>query len=83
MMQLLRQSLLIGWLLFFPLVVHAYIGPGMGLGVIGIVLGILGALVLAFLAILWYPFKRLWNRLAKKKEGKKPVDSEDEGKDSG
>ena len=70
-------------MLFCPLTVHAYIGPGMGLGVIGIVLGILGAIVLAFFAILWYPFKRLWNRLAKKKEEKKPVDSEDEGKDSG
>ena len=76
MMQLLRQSLLIGWLLFFPLVVHAYIGPGMGLGMIGVILGILGAIVLALFAILWYPFKRLWNRLVKKKKEKKPVDSE-------
>ena len=75
-MQLLRQSLLIGWLLFFPLVVHAYIGPGMGLGMIGVILGILGAIVLAFFAILWYPFKRLWNRLVKKMKEKKPVDSE-------
>ena len=82
-MMLEKQVAVTLLMLFCPLTVHAYIGPGMGLGVIGIVLGILGALVLAFLAILWYPFKRLWNRLAKKKEGKKPVDSEDEGKDSG
>jgi len=69
-------------MLFCPLTVHAYIGPGMGLGVIGIVLGILGAIVLAFFAILWYPLKRLWKRLVKKKEEKKPEDSENEEKDS-
>ena len=38
---------------------HAYIGPGVGVGVIAVVIGILGAIFLAFVAILWYPFKRL------------------------
>ena len=80
-MQLLRQSLLIGWLLFFPLGVYAYIGPGMGLGAVGVVLGILGAIVLALFAILWYPFKRLWNHLGEKKEKEKPVDSENDAED--
>ena len=81
-MMLEKQVTVALLMLFCPLTVHAYIGPGMGLGAIGIVLGILGAIVLAFFAILWYPFKRLWNRRVKKKEEKKPEDSENEEKDS-
>ena len=42
---------------------HAYIGPGVGAGTIAIVLGILSSIFLAFLGILWYPFKRLLKRL--------------------
>lgn len=76
-----RNSLVIGWLLLFPLAVHAYIGPGMGVGVIGVVLGILVAIFLAFFAILWYPVKRLFVRRRNQKE-EKPGDSEDNKKDS-
>lgn len=53
----LYASLLIA-LLATP--VHAYIGPGAGAGAIAIVLGILASIFLAFLAILWYPIKRLF-----------------------
>lgn len=41
---------------------HAYIGPGAGAGTIAVVLGILASIVMAFLAILWYPLKRLLRR---------------------
>ena len=77
----LRNLLVIGWLLLFPLAVHAYIGPGMGVGVIGVVLGILVAIFLAFFAILWYPVKRLFVRRRNQKE-EKPGDSENNKKDS-
>ena len=80
-MILVRNSLAIGWLLLFPLAVHAYIGPGMGVGIIGVVLGILVAIFLAFFAILWYPVKRLFVRRRNQKE-EKPGDSEDNKKDS-
>ena len=80
-MILVRNSLVIGWLLLFPLAVHAYIGPGMGVGVIGVVLGILVAIFLAFFAILWYPVKRLFVRRRNQKE-EKPGDSEDNKQDS-
>ena len=73
--------MVIGWLLLFPLAVHAYIGPGMGVGVIGVVLGILVAIFLAFFAILWYPVKRLFVRRRNQKD-EKPGDSEDNKKDS-
>lgn len=38
---------------------HAYIGPGIGAGTIAVVLGVLGAIVLAVFSILYYPIKRL------------------------
>lgn len=42
---------------------HAYIGPGLGLGALGVVLGFLLSIVLAILALVWYPAKRLLRRL--------------------
>ncbi len=38
---------------------QAYIGPGVGLGVIGTVFGIVATLALAVFGFLWYPMKRL------------------------
>jgi hypothetical protein len=37
----------------------AYIGPGMGGGVIAAVLGVVGAILLALFGILYYPIKRM------------------------
>lgn len=37
---------------------HAYIGPGMGAGLVATVLGIVGAFVLSIVGILYYPIKR-------------------------
>lgn len=42
---------------------HAYIGPGLGAGVISTVLGILASVFLALVAIVWYPIKRLIKRI--------------------
>ena len=39
--------------------VFAYIGPGMGGGIIAAVLGVLGAILLALFGILYYPIKRM------------------------
>ena len=39
--------------------VVAYIGPGMGAGVIAGVLGVIGAVLLALFGILYYPIKRM------------------------
>ncbi len=59
----------------FPWEIQAYIGPGMGTGVIAVVLGILCAIFLALFAILWYPIKRLFkknpNQSKKPQKGKK------------
>ena len=37
----------------------AYIGPGLGVGVVSTVLAVIGALVLAVVGVVYYPLKRL------------------------
>ena len=46
----------------------AYIGPGLGLGAIGIMLGVIGSIIIALFALLYYPIKKLFIKLKKKKE---------------
>jgi preprotein translocase subunit SecF len=48
-----------------PQIAHAYVGPGLGAGTIGVILGIIGSIFIAIFAIVWYPLKRL---LKKKKQ---------------
>lgn len=55
----MRFLILFGWLLLASLPAHAYIGPGMGAGAIATALGVLGAIFLAILAVIYYPIKRL------------------------
>ncbi len=45
----------------------AYIGPGIGIGVIGTVLAFIGAVLLALVGFIWYPIKRLRARIRKKR----------------
>ncbi|WP_368345612.1 hypothetical protein [Pelagovum sp. HNIBRBA483] len=40
----------------------AYIGPGMGLGAITAVLGVLAALLMAIIGLVWYPMKRMFKK---------------------
>lgn len=49
-----------------PAMALAYIGPGVGAGAIAAVLGVLGSILLAIVAVLYYPIKRMMkNRKAK------------------
>ena len=64
-------------LILFPLTAQAYTGPGLGTGVIGVVLGILASIGLALIALIWYPLKRLFKRLANKKETSTTTHSEE------
>lgn len=59
----------------------AYIGPGMGGGVIAAALGIIGSILLALFGVLYYPIKRAFKnrkekRKVKKSHDKKPEDQE-------
>lgn len=47
----------------------AYIGPGLGAGAIGAVLGVLGSIFLALFAVVYYPFKRLMKKRRKGERG--------------
>lgn len=46
----------------FALPAQAYVGPGLGLGAIGVVAGLLLSLVMAFFAFVWLPIKKLFSR---------------------
>lgn len=68
-----------GVITVFPMISYAYIGPGLGIGTIGVVLGVLLSMFMALLAILWYPFKRLIKKIKRREstmdESKKDSDS--------
>jgi len=66
-MQLAITALLLVLIIIFPNYANAYVGPGLGAGTIGVILGIVGSLFIALFAIIWYPLKRLFK---KKKESK-------------
>ncbi|MEX5730104.1 hypothetical protein Ga0609869_003457 [Rhodovulum iodosum] len=53
---------LVAALALMPAAAHAYIGPGMGLGVIASVLGVVAAFFMALIGLLWFPLKRLVKR---------------------
>lgn len=56
-------------LLGAPLDSEAYIGPGAGLAAIGTVIALIGGVLLAIVAFVWYPIKRLLAKVKKKKQG--------------
>jgi len=41
----------------------AYIGPGLGLGAIGAVLGAIAAVFMVILGLIWYPFKIMLRKM--------------------
>ena len=55
----MKKTNLIIVLLSISSPVFAYIGPGMGGGVIAGILGVVGAILLALFGILYYPIKRM------------------------
>ena len=46
----------------------AYVGPGLGLGAFGVVLGVLFSIGLAILAVVWYPLKRVLRNFRRRGE---------------
>ena len=56
--------------------VFAYIGPGMGGGVIAAIFGIIAAFFLAVFGVLYYPIKRAFKN--KKRKRKKKIFSKNE-----
>ena len=48
--------------IFSPLISYAYIGPGMAGGLIAAIFGIILAIIIAFIGILYYPIKRFFKK---------------------
>lgn len=46
-----------------PQTAQAYLGPGLGMGAIGVALGVVGSIFMGIVAVVWYPFKRLLRRV--------------------
>lgn len=67
-MQHLSLILLLMTLILIPDPASAYVGPGLGAGTIGVILGVLGSIIVAIFAIVWYPLKRLLKKRKKTKE---------------
>lgn len=61
--------------LFYIDTASAYVGPGLGLGVIGAIIGVVVTVLLAILGIFWYPLKRML-----KKKNSKKTQSDESGK---
>ncbi len=55
--------------LLLPLPANAYIGPGIGLGALGVILGLIASILLAIFGVFWYPIKRLLRKLHRKTQG--------------
>ncbi|CAA6678039.1 MULTISPECIES: hypothetical protein [unclassified Lentimonas] len=67
------------------LTILAYIGPGIGSGTLGIILGIILSFFMAILALVWYPVKRLIKKRGSKgvkKVGNEAVNGEVPTEDS-
>jgi hypothetical protein len=55
-----------------PILAHAYIGPGMGLGMAATVLGLFVVVILFIVGLIWLPIRRL---LREYKQNKKTQSS--------
>ena len=68
-------------LALLPNLAHAYVGPGLSAGAIGAVLGVIGAILLAIFAVVYYPVKRALRKWKGAKEAKPAGISDDKAAD--
>ncbi|MEO1701500.1 MAG: hypothetical protein AAFR71_05545 [Pseudomonadota bacterium] len=66
-----------GFVALWSVPAHAYIGPGLGLGSIAVIFGILGSILLAIFASVWYPIKRMLKKRRAKSDGAADESSEE------
>ncbi|MGD9331302.1 MAG: hypothetical protein PVJ53_08310 [Desulfobacterales bacterium] len=66
-MRLIKTALVVSLVLLSPMSAKAYVGPGLGAGTIGVVLGVIGSIFIALFAFLWYPIKRIFKKKKKSK----------------
>ena len=74
---MLQRSMFVALVLIFVLFgkAHAYVGPGVGLGVIGAFVGTVLAVLLAIVGVIWYPVKRLIRKFrGEQSQGNEPAE---------
>lgn len=49
-----------------------YVGPGIGMSALGVLLALIGGIFLAILGFIWYPIKRLLKAVRKKRLADQP-----------
>ena len=62
--------LLMLFIVLYSNIAYAYIGPGMGGGVVVATIGIVVAIFAALFGLVWFPIKRLLKNIKKKKKFK-------------
>ena len=72
----MNKSILFIFLFLISLPSYAYIGPGMGGGVIAAIVGFFGAVLLGLWGILYYPIKRAVKKRKDKKMSLKNFNDE-------
>ena len=72
----MNKSILFISLFLISLPSYAYIGPGMGSGVIAAIVGFFAAILLGFWGVLYYPIKRALNKRKDKKMSLKDSNNE-------
>lgn len=51
----------------------SYVGPGLGLGILGVIAAFVMSIFLALVSIVWYPLKRMFKKKGtEKREGAQP-----------
>ena len=63
----MNKFLIFTLLFLFPVPSFAYLGPGMGGGLIAAIVGFIGAILLGLWGILYYPLKRAFKKRKDKK----------------
>ena len=58
-----------------PLLAHAYVGPGAGLGMIASLLAVVGAMLLSLVGLILWPWRMLKKHLQTKSAARERTDS--------
>ena len=64
-------KLVIFFIFIIPSFAHAYLGPGVGGGIIAATIGVVVAIFAAIFGILWFPIKRFLKKRRNAKQEKK------------
>jgi hypothetical protein len=70
------KSIVVAVLAAAPVLAHAYVGPGAGLGMIASLLAVIGAMLLSIVGLVLWPLRVLKQRSQAKRGAKIPGDSD-------